>query len=83
MSRGARFALFLVLFIGFVILLAVTLSSHGQTACTGNPLNCPSGGGAAQDADGVARGIESFGTFLLGIAAFGTFILAVKGPKKD
>jgi hypothetical protein len=83
MSRGARFALFLVLLAGFVILLAVTLSSHGQAACTGNPLNCPSGTGIAQDADGVARGMEAVGTFLLGIAAIGTLILTVKGPKKD
>jgi hypothetical protein len=82
MGRGARFALFLVLLIGFVILLAVTLSNHGQAACTGNPLNCPSGTGIAQDADGVARGIESVGTFLLGVSAFGAFILTLRAPKK-
>jgi hypothetical protein len=83
MSKGARFAVFLVLLMGFVILLSVTLSNHGPAACTGSPLSCPSGTGAAQDAEGVARGIESVGDFLLGIAALGALIFAVRGSNKE
>jgi len=79
MTRGKAWGLFFVLAVAFVILLSVTLSIHsGPPACTSsNPLNCPSGGGAAQDANGVARGLSSVGTFCAGIAALGALIYAI------
>lgn len=78
-KRGGRLAIFLLLTLVFVIMLAVTLT-HGSHPCQG--LSCPSGGGAAQDADGVGRGLDDIGTFLAGVAAFGGFILLVKGGGK-
>ena len=84
MTKGKAFTLFFALLVVFVILLAVTLSMHsGTPACTGSPLNCPSGGGAAQDANGVARGISAIGTFLVGIAAVGTLIYAIVKDSKS
>jgi hypothetical protein len=85
MTKGRAFTLFFALLVVFVILLAVTLSMHSGTtpACTGGPLNCPSGGGAAQDANGVARGISAIGTFLAGIAAVGALIYAIVKDRRS
>jgi hypothetical protein len=78
--RGGRLVIFLLLTLVFVIMLAVTLT-HGSTPpCQG--LSCPSGGGIAQDADGVGRGLDDIGTFLAGVAAFGSFILLLKGGER-